>query len=321
MSRRLILATIVLAAACVLPVAGTRQKLGFSVTDSGHALSSIVEGEDIAITVYAPQNPTANNNHLVQQRGKLRLRGEPTDVARASSWSPEVVEVLGVDGSQVRLRGLKAGIAELEVATATWSDQITLRVEPVLGAEFLHDNKQLRPRDFVLVAGGLMSFDVRRWGESGPVMGYGLLAFVNVEPSTAGKLARDPAAVQELKLKIGAPGSLTLRPLVGEPLTLEVVQLPQDLVFELQLVPEAKPEGGFFVLSTAEVADGPTLLGWESLMTLSSTTPEVCTVERRVGPAALVRTLQSGSCKVAATLGPRTSQVSVEVLLEPAPAK
>jgi len=245
----------------------------------------------------------------------------PVTVAIAQSKSGAIARVTGTSGNRITLEGRAAGRAEIEVTSSAGNDAFDINVAEVASATLAYPGLLLVPATppVWIVEGGTARFGVSlRDAQNRLLIGYGDFP-VTIEPADADVLPTQDVA--HLAVRFTAPGTFELTPLGGASLEVEVVAA--SVIDTLAL--ETGLDGGASSLergkTTVAVArglteHGDTVLGLSGLVTVTTLTPIVCTVEEspRLGDAVfIVRGAGAGICELQATLGGHVATATLTV--------
>ncbi len=313
---------------------GKQGTLGFSFYASDTIFSSSLEqsiatGEEVELLVFAPKDASGKENFLVvNNERKLKSgKSEPVTIKKASTSNPSVLEVVAIKDTHVRLRGIRAGVSELSVASERGSDVVQIRVADLGHIEIDHwawkTDKAVGPSQTVLLRGGVVHFTLRRVSDQGvPLVGYQVSDAVSVSPSNAATRSEGREETGHVRFRIGEAPRVTITPKTGTSLTLDAVDAQAITTMRMQLVPTQSASlnvgvGALFHV-VAKTADKRRVLALGDVVVMISRTPEVCAVSDLSALAGdglfALKTKNPGECRVVATLARHTAELSVQVL-------
>lgn len=215
----------------------------------------------------------------------------PIAIQGAVSSDPGIVEVVGYGASRVKLRGLERGWATLELSTDQGPAELAIHVVEPAQVALQHDAIDLHedePR--VFLSGGTARFHMVQRDSSGRVMGgWGTLVPVRADPPGSASMTLREGDIEHVDVELRQPGQITLRPLGGDPITAEVVELDEHASFGVDAIVDAprteplstmSPGAPQLVVLWVEDAAGRRVFGLIGRARLVSLTPDLCEVER-----------------------------------------
>lgn len=252
----------------------------------------------------------------------------PVEIESVVSSEPAIVQVVEHRGSRITVRGLERGWANLELRTAQGPAELAVHVVEPATVQLEHDAIDLAedaPR--VFLAGGTARFHMVQRDSGGRIMGgWGTLVPVRSDPPGAASMTLREGDIEHVDVELREPGEVTLRPLGGAPVTVDVVELGDDASFGVEAIVEAprteplvslSPGQPQLVVLWVEDGQGRRAFGLIERARLVSLTPNLCEVERmerfysegiyRVVPNAL------GECSLEAFLGDRATTFTVPI--------
>jgi len=245
----------------------------------------------------------------------------PAKISLAQPADQTIARVPASTDHSFTLEGRRAGTTSVDVVSAAGNDSFDLAVNDLAKVNLLYPSAVLVPASPpVSVAQGgsahfpftLLDSDARQ------LIGYGALP-VDIAPTTAAHTAASDSAGL-LTVAFSDLGAVTLTPLGAN--ALDVTVVPVSDITALSFTATDTSAAAIDVGKvTTVVVDGRNeanerILGLTGLVTVSTSTPAVCSVAQSVvlGDAVYqVTGLTAGSCAIAAALGALTATTSVEV--------
>jgi len=327
----------VLVVVCLLsgscgPSLGRRGTLGFAYHATDQLLAGSMErplarGTEARAVVYAPRQRGARP-HVVWGR-KTLSSPEAIQVESATTSDCAVLQVLGVHGSRVRLRGVSVGRSELTVHTARGADVIAVTVAETHHVELDHvawAEPGVGPGRTVLLAGGTVHFIARRVDARGRAMaGLHPAGEIAVSPGSRARIVDRRDDESHLRLALGQPGRLAITPRVGTGYVFEVVPVLRVSTLSVDFVRARGAAGpvrlgrsdAIWLRVTARTGDGQWALGLDGPLQLRSATPARCrlrSLARWFGDGLFaLRGVTAGECRLEARLGAVSREVRVAV--------
>ena len=333
MSRSIVLSLISLLAACasLSTITGPEPVEVHHGYPAGERILHPTQGEDVAVAVRATTEiEFFDPPHRLQGgTGWLALEDvRPIELKRVESSNPAVVEVVEHRASRVKVRGLERGWAKLDILTDRGPAELSVHVVEPAQVELQHDAIDLEDdTSRVFIAGGTARFHMLQRDSGGRVVsGWGTLVPVHSDPPGAARMTVREGDIEHVDVELREPGEVTLRPLGGAPVTVEVVELDDQATFGVNAIvdaPVTEPLSGLspgepqLVVLWVKDSQGRRAFGLIERARLVSSTPDKCEVERmerfysegvyRVVPNAL------GECSLEAFLDDRAATFTVPI--------
>jgi hypothetical protein len=255
--------------------------------------------------------------------GGLALTSDQFDAAEirtADSSNEAVVHIAEITGSTAVIEALKPGHAELRFETSRGNRTFRVSVGHPVEVQLSHALWDARAEDApppVFIRGGTARFRMIRLDTAGRQLGgWSRDVPIHADPPHNARFTIREGDVGHVDVHLDRAGEVTLRPVGGDPLTVQIVEPESVLSHRVEswdpatsaaIAPlEALPVGDR-VLAALHLTqpDGRRALGLVDTAGLDSTTPDVCQVdnmERWFADGVFqISGLSSGECGLALT--------------------
>ncbi len=258
--------------------------VGGRILTPGEGDVVVALGATADIALFAP------SDRLLGEHPWLVARDAPSvAVRRVVSSKPGIVRVVRSDAhGRIRVRGSSRGTSTLALMTSRGQSQILVHVAEPDQATLQHDSLDLAhdaPR--VFLRGGTARFAmVRRDAGGRELRGWGSPVPVRVDPPGAARMTIPEETLGRLDVTVTGSGRVVLRPMGGDPVTLDVVEPSGDLTFGVDAFTTPPATGplaslsvgkGQLVVLWVRAPDGRRVFGLVGHTHLISATPAVCT--------------------------------------------
>ncbi len=242
----------------------------------------------------------------------------PVTVSLAHSRNQGVARVPEYAGNRVTLSGRAPGSAEIEITAAAGNDYFDVTVADIAKLTLSYPGVLLLPESppVRVVQGGVARFGVDLKDDQGRgLIGYGAFP-VTITPATAGA-ARASTDVAHLSVEFAELGAVTLSPLGADDLEVTVVPATDVASVTIEIIETTTAVGGTaLAVVRGATTDGDIVVGLSELATVTSETPQVCTVKEapKLGDAVFtVTAAAAGECQLTATFEALTATDSTTI--------
>ena len=328
----ILLTALALGLVACAPTYGKRGALGFAygAEDKIAYISvrrALEVGCEAEIVVYAPDEKQEEPD-VVWGEKKVRS-ARPIEVESARSQAPDILEVVRTSGSRIRLRGAKAGTAELRVETEKGKDVIEIEVAQLHHGELDHlawASDKASPSNTVLMRGGTAHFAFRRKDADGKSMAcFETADAVELDPPDGARIVNKPRDMGHLRLEIGETDRVSILPRNSSGYVFPTATAADIDTVQFDHIGDRHPDD----TTRIDVDDSVLFrvdvrtrgdryaLALDGALTVESLTPEICetaSLEQLTSDGLYaVRGLTEGTCRLEASLGDATDTVELEV--------
>lgn len=305
------------AAACVPQKSTVPVERGFPV---GRRIMNPGRGDVVvALDATAHLHFFAPGEQLHGERRWLDFEEAPAvEILRASSSAPDVVQIVGSEGSRVTVKARRRGNATLALETSRGASEIAVHVAEPASVELSHESVDLEPETpRVFLRGGVarMRFVARDAGGR-VLVGWGSPVPIRVDPPGAALVTTPEGSVDRVDVAIEDGEAIALRPLGGPAVEMAIVEPGGPLsvgVAALTTPPATEPLVAMrrgeprTVIVGVSTAEGRRVFGIVGRTRLVSHTPDTCEVEPAEDwyseGAYNVKPIAAGECQIEAGFG------------------